>query len=83
MQACQDNRGLLVNSIPDDVREAPQHRPAVPAIPLGIREWVLSNAREQPIERFAELTAQTFVLSVVPVLYCDDVELRRATKQDA
>lgn len=83
MNACQDDRDLTVNPVPNNVRKAPQHRPAVPAVPFRIREWVVTNAPERLIERFAELTAQPFLLSVVPVLYCDDVYLRRPTKYDA
>jgi len=83
MHACQDDGALPVNPVPNNVRKAPQHRTTVPAIPFRIREWVVTNAPEQLIERFAELTGQAFLLSVVPVLYCDDIQLRRPTKYDA
>jgi hypothetical protein len=83
MHARQDDRGLPFHSVPNDVGKASQHRPAVAAIPFWIRQRAVTNAREQFTKRFPELGSQAFLLSVVPVLYCDNVELRRPTKHDA
>jgi hypothetical protein len=83
MDACQNDRDLPVNPVPNDVGKATQHRPTVPAVPFRIREWVAANACEQLIECLAKLTPETFLLSVVPVLYCDHIELCRPTKYDA
>src|SRR5450759_446895 len=83
MNARQDDSGVSGYSVPHDIGKPPQNRSPVPSVPLGIRERGFTDAVNELVNRLPELSAETCLLTFVPVLDRRQVELRRSTENDA
>jgi hypothetical protein len=68
VNAGQNDCGVVVDPIPDDVRKSPKENAAAPAISFRIGTWVITNSADGFVECLAKLFAKTLFLRLVPVL---------------